>query len=490
MKVLRTAYVLVILPLLGCGPAQGEGGMLKEIESEFVQAGQRISPWVVSINIERNTPEGPAGLEPNNLNDLRKFLGLPTPDNEEDAEPSPGKDLEKRRAPRPRAAGSGFIYDAAGHIITNNHVIDDAQSIEVRLADGNTYKATVIGQDAQTDIAVIKIDTGKELPAAPLGDSDALQVGQFAIAVGSPHNLAGSLSFGHISALGRGQKDNINLPDIQFYSFIQTDAAINLGNSGGPLCNIDGEVIGINTAIVWGAESLGFAIPINMAKERIVPELISAGKVTRGYLGVEIDDVTPEYADAESLPDRLGAIVANVYPQTPAERAGMRTYDIIRTVNGEPVESASDLMSKVACLPPGVAAQVEVWREGNTIPLSVSLDERPEDPQESVLGGLVLGMRVQELSADMAQSLGFSPGIKGAYVDDVEPDSPAYEGDIRPGDVIVEAAKEPINGPDALRSIMKAKALPGKAILVRVARSGRETPFIVALRVPVEAAKP
>ena len=270
----RMARVLgwAVVFAVALAPAGARSPILREIEDSFVRLHEEVRPCVVSIQVQ-----GPATAESNEgLDELHQFFGLPVPEKGQPEE-------------APEATGSGFIYDTEGHIVTNNHVIANATRIEAILSSGKRYEATVVGTDPDTDLAVIKIETDEILTLARLGDSSLLKVGQFAIAMGSPRGFEGSLSFGHISALGRNNLWGLQAQGIRFQNLIQTDAAINLGNSGGPLCNIDGEVVGINIAIIWGANSIGFAIPVNEVKN-IVPDLIADGKVTRGFLGVHIDD--------------------------------------------------------------------------------------------------------------------------------------------------------------------------------------------------------
>jgi len=369
-------------------------------------------------------------------------------------------------------------------------VVADAKSITVKLWNGKTFDATVVGRDPQTDLAVIKIEPDFDLPVATLGDSSTLRVGQFAMAAGNPARLEGSLSFGHITALGRGRHDAIRLPDpvLRFMDFIQTDAAINLGNSGGPLCNIDGEVIGINIAIVWGAESIGFAIPVNTAK-KVVPELIAKGKVVRGFLGVQIDDAA-NYADADNLPDRKGAYVVSVIPDKPAAKAGVQVYDVIKKVNGQVVENASDLTFKVAEVPPGETVTLEVWRNGKTLELKAQLEELSDEQIAQATGAQeptresTLGLRVQALTNDMIDALGLEQGTKGVIVSSVEPDSPAEKAGIIENDVIIEVAKQPVSSPQEFTKIIREHSEPGKAILLRVLRSPNKTPIIIPIRIP------
>ena len=482
MRQTKGIAVLAISALTLAGAAHATSALLKEIEGAFIELGEKVRPTVVYIEVERSAPESVQTFPFPGIEEMFPFFGRPRPEGR--TRP------EVRRIPRAISSGSGFIYDKRGHIITNNHVIAEAKTITVKLWNGKTYEASVVGTDPQTDLAVIKIEPDVDLPVARLGDSSTLRVGQFAMAVGNPARLEGSLSFGHVTALGRGRQDAIRLPDpvLRFMDFIQTDAAINLGNSGGPLCNSDGEVIGINLAIVWGAESLGFAIPVNTAK-RVVPELIAKGKVTRGFLGVQIDDAN-NYAEADNLPDSQGAYVVSVIPDKPAARAGIQVYDVIRKVNGEPVENASDLTFKIAEIPPGQTVSLEIWRNGKSIDLQAQLDELSDDQlvaaygEAAPVGENLLGLRVQALTGDIIDALGLEAGTKGVIVSSVDPDSPAERAGIVENDVIIEVAKQPVDSPQAFLELIKENSAPGKAILVRVLRAPNRIPLILTIRVP------
>ncbi|MBI4558718.1 MAG: trypsin-like peptidase domain-containing protein [Candidatus Hydrogenedentes bacterium] len=427
--------------------------VLRDMESAFIRIGEEVRPCVV--NIEAKGGAGPETMpNPEQWEDLFKYFSIPIPE----------EGPRRFRMQRPTATASGFIFDKQGHIITNNHVVADAARIIVKLWDEKEYEAKVVGRDEDTDVAVIKIEPDRDLPVARLGDSDSLKVGQFAIAVGNPGGLEGTLSFGHISALGR---ENLRLPrELRIQGFIQTDAAINLGNSGGPLCNIEGEVIGINTAIVMGAESLGFAMPINTAK-KVVPELISTGSVVRGYLGVGIKDAK-EYAEAVGLPDEKGAFVEQVNPDTPAARAGIKINDVIRKVNGETVEGSSDLVNRISAMAPGSTANLEVWRKENSVQLQAQLDKYAGSVEKATQGREVVGLRVQSLTSELAENMGLPSNTKGVVVSDVEPGSAAEDAGIRHGDIIVEVAQEPVANTDDFYRLMQEQAQPGKPVLIRV----------------------
>jgi serine protease Do len=277
-------------------------------------------------------------------------------------------------------------------------------------------------------------------------------------------------------------REGLNL-GLRFQDLIQTDAAINLGNSGGPLCNIDGEVIGINVAIVFGAESLGFAIPVNAAK-KIIPDLISEGKVTRGYLGVYID-AAKDYAEALGLPDKKGAFVIDVSEDAPAARAGIKADDVIRKVNGNIIENDSDLKVKVSDIDPGETVTVEVWRDGAPMELNVELEAFPEDdlatPQ--AVSEDILGLRTQPLTDELRERLGLETDLTGVVVSEVDFNSPADKAGIQAGDIVIRVGKQPIKNVDDFRGLMKEQAQPGASILIRLYR-GEQIPTVAVLKVP------
>ncbi len=365
-----------------------------------------------------------------------------------------------------RSLGSGFIISREGLILTNNHVVENADEIVVRLANGKEQKATVVGRDPKTDIAVIKIDFPEDLSSVSLGDSDKLQVGEWVFAIGNPFGLENTVTAGIVSAKGRfigqGSYDN----------FIQTDAAINPGNSGGPLINLNGEVVGINTAIfsrTGGNIGIGFAIPINLAKE-LLPELKEKGRVTRGWLGVYIQKVTPEIAESLGLKEPNGALVADVMPDAPAAKAGVEVGDVIVEFDGHPVHESNELPIIVARTPIGKKAKMKIIRGGDDKTLNVEIGELKEE-EVSVASGKAedFGLTVQPLSPDIAESLGVDPNTKGVVVAGVEPGSSADEAGLRRGDVIVEVNRTQIDGLPAYRKALK-DASSKKSILFLVRR--------------------
>ncbi len=463
-------FVAVALALgaLLCTGASFAQDLLHQIQSEYVALHEKLRPAVVNIDVKGKQESESAGQ----MDDLFHFFNVPAP-----------QERQRGPAPRMRGTGSGFIYDPQGYIITNNHVVEQAEEITVRLASGKEYPAKVIGTDPETDLAVIKIEASEPLTALTLGDSDKVKVGEFAIAIGSPRGFEGSVSFGHISALGREGLAGLTMQGLTFQHLIQTDAAINLGNSGGPLCNIDGEVVGINTAIVMGANSIGFAIPINTAKNT-VPVLISQGKVTRGYLGVSIDDAK-NYQDVNTLglPDDNGAVVRQVQPDTPASKAGLQTYDVIRKVNGEPVKNASELVRKISAFPPGTTVKLEVLREKNTIEVDVNLMERNLVANQRAAEKPVFGLKVQELNPQILERMGMGKDVKGVIVVDVESGSPAEEARLMQGDIITEVAQKSVTSPAEFRQLVEKNAEPGKSLLIRFVR-GNNNPDITIIHVP------
>jgi len=477
MRQMKVMTLLVAAALLlGTGAAHAMSPVLKEMEDSFVRLHEEVRPSVVNIQTT-----GAAAEMDGRMEDLFRFFGVP------EGQGTPGPNRPAPRMPRPQATGSGFIYNAEGYIVTNNHVVEDAQEIVVRLFNGNEYEAKVIGRDPDTDLAVIKIEPGEELPVARLGDSDTLKVGQYAIAMGSPRGFEGSLSFGHISALGRDNLTGLAIQGLRFQNLIQTDAAINLGNSGGPLCNISGEVVGINVAILYGANSIGFAIPVNKAKE-VVPELIANGKVTRGYLGVGVRDANGDLAEGVDLPDARGAFVDKVMEGTPAARAGIEYYDVIRKVNGDVVEDASGLIRLISAYSPGTIVVLEVWRDGKTIDVEVKLDEW--NPDQVAMAGAEresdkLGLTVRDISADLRRRLGLDEAVQGVLVTDVEPGSPAEEANLLHGDIILEVARQVVPDTGAFREVVQEKAEPGASLLVRYKRGGND-PTITVVKVPEE----
>jgi len=373
------------------------------------------------------------------------------------------------------AQGSGFIISKDGYILTNNHVVRNTDSIRVKLADGREFKANVVGADPQTDVAVIKIN-GKNLPVLPLGDSDKLEVGEWVIAIGNPFGLSHTVTVGVVSAKGRSR---IGINDYE--DFIQTDAAINPGNSGGPLVNIHGEAVGINTAIYsksGGYMGIGFAIPINMAKA-VKDQILKKGKVTRGWLGVVIQDIDEDLAQSFGLKNTGGALISEVSEGSPADKAGLKQGDIILRLNGKKVDNVGELRNKIALTAPGTKVTIEVLREKRHKVFNVTIGEQPAYRSMGMMSQhkilRKLGFVVQELTPDLAQQFGYREG-QGVLVTEVEPGSPASRLGIRPGNLIEEVNRKRIhNMGEFLRTLRMSEKT--KIVLLRI-RDGEFSRYV------------
>ncbi len=345
---------------------------------------------------------------------------------------------------RQRSLGSGFIIDPQGFILTNNHVIENADEIKVRLSNEKEYEATVVGKDPATDLALIKVMTKEKLPTVILGDSDALRVGEWVLAIGNPFGYGHTVTVGIISAMGR------TIGAGPYDDFIQTDASINPGNSGGPLFNVRGEVVGINTAIVASGQGIGFATPINKARD-LLPQL-KEGKVTRGWLGVGIQEVSNDLAQKFGLKDKRGALVSEVFPGEPAEKAGVKRGDIILDLSGKQIKSVKELLNIAASLPVGRKIDIKVWRDGKILSLNVIVGKRPDErklssrswrtPQEEEEEES-LGITVAEITPDLARRLEL-PKKEGVIVKSVKPQSPAGKAGLQRGDIILEINRIPV----------------------------------------------
>ena len=362
---------------------------------------------------------------------------------------------------RDKSLGSGFIINRDGYIVTNDHVVRDAESIQVKLSNEKVYNAKVVGRDQKTDLAVIRIDAKEPLTPAVLGNSDGLQVGQWAIAIGNPFGLDRTVTVGVISATGRSGMGIETYED-----FIQTDASINPGNSGGPLLNIHGEVVGINTAIVAAGQGIGFAIPVNMAKN-VITQLMQKGKVSRGWLGVSIQPVTGTLAESFGLKKATGALVSDVMAGSPAARGGLKQGDVITRFDGKEIRDSKQLQLIVAETPANKAVGVELIREGKPLTLSVTIgsadNATASGRPESVPADNWLGLSVEELPQSQR-----GRGVTGVLVTDVEEGSTAAEGGIRPGDVIQAVNQRRIAGlGDYTAAMRQAEQRGAVAFLVR-----------------------
>lgn len=374
-----------------------------------------------------------------------------------------------------QSLGSGFIFDKSGFIITNNHVVEKADEIKVKLADGREFTAKVVGRDPKTDLALIKISSlFKDLPTLPLGDSDKMRVGDWVLAIGNPFGLEHTVTQGIISAKGRvigsGPYDN----------FIQTDAPINPGNSGGPLMNLHGEVIGINSAIIASGQGIGFAIPSNMAKS-VISQLKEKGKVVRGWIGVSIQSLTPELSQSLGLKQTEGALVGDIVQGGPADAAGIKRGDVIVSFNGKPVKNVSSLSRAVAEAGVGQAVEVKVARGGKELPLRITVQEMTEERMSprAFQPRSELGITVENITPQIANQLRLRDR-NGVVVMEIEPGSPAESAGMQPGDVIREVNRTPVRNLNEYHSAM-AKAGKDAPVLFLI-RRGEQT-FYLSLRV-------
>lgn len=426
----------------------------------FADIAERLNPAVVNIDA---TSRGSASR--------RRRFGAPLPDSPDLFERPFDRD---REGPR-KGAGTGFLIDAEGFILTNHHVIDGADRILVRLTDGRTLRAQRVGSDPDTDIALIKVESPKPLPFAMLGNSDSLRVGEWVCAIGNPLAYEHTVTVGVVSYVGR------KLFDQSLDNYIQTDAAINFGNSGGPLINARGEVIGINAAISSRASNIGFAVPINQASA-ILPQLREKGRVSRGYIGVALKDVDEDLQRSLGLKTTQGALVQDVTSGSPGARAGVRTYDLVTHVDGRAMANNDALIREIASRTPGSVATLSILRDGRAMTVPVKLAERPlrshrpaEDdasgddgdrpPQPSSQRGATLGLSVRDLDRDFIQRFRLPEDLEGVVVSRVEPMSPAFDADIDRGHVVLEVNRRPVRTIDDFRRLT-AGARPGDVLAV------------------------
>jgi len=435
-------------------------GQMIETSRAFSEIVHAVSPAVVNISTTKTVRRDALPLSEDPFFDLfRPFhdFGLP-------------------KKWKEQSLGSGVIVSGDGYIITNNHVVEKSEDIRVILFDKRSFRGKVVGADPKTDIAVVKISADK-LPTIPWGDSDKLLVGEFVLAIGNPFGLSHTVTMGIISAVGRA---NVGIADYE--DFIQTDAAINPGNSGGPLVNIKGELIGINTAIFsrsGGYQGIGFAVPSNMSR-LVMDQLMKQGKIVRGWLGVTIQDITPELSQKFGLKDSNGALVGDVAKGSPAEKAGIVRGDVILEFNGKEIKSVGSLRNMVAQSKVGSQAKVKILRNGKQYGMSVVIDELPreiagapaeplpEDFQKNAFSGIT----VMDLSKEIARQLGLGANEKGVVVVKVEPGSTADEAGLKKGDVIQEMDRKRVAGVGDFNKITSAIE-PGDTTLLFVNRGGR-----------------
>ncbi len=467
VRMVRKSILLsVFIILFGVVSAQAAG------PADFTFLVKAAGPAVVNINTEKvveSRSRGPFPFPSPFEEFFRDMPGMP------DDFFGGGNAQPQQRTQR--SLGSGFLISSDGYIVTNHHVVDGADSISVSFGDKGdkekTFKAQLIGSDKITDLAILKIDA-TNLPYLKFGDSDAVQVGEWVIAIGNPFGLDHTVTAGIISAKGRSIRAN------PFDSFLQTDASINPGNSGGPLLNMAGEVIGINAAIIANGQGIGFAIPSNMAKD-IIGTLRTDRKISRGWIGVTIQTLDESGAKALGLPNTKGALIGDVLPGNPAAEAGMKPGDVILSVNGAPVDDSADLSRKIAGFKPGDKVTITVWRNGSKKDLTVKIAERETDNPKSKSGGSkqqgaissIVGMSVRALTKDDAARMRME-NASGLIITRIENGKGAAEAGLRVGDVILAANGEAVNDVDQLSKIIEDQGRERGAVMLYINRQGNK----------------
>ena len=434
----------------------------------FADLVERVSPAVVSVTAEEMQSDDQAGI-PDNI-------------------PDPFRELFKqfnqgRPTPQPRKAlsmGSGFIIDKSGLIVTNNHVIDGSKKIKVKLSDGRTFDAKLIGSDAATDVAVLRVTPDKPLPTVEFGNDRQLRVGDWVVAVGNPFGLSNTVTAGIVSSIGR----DLGGAEQPYTDFIQIDAPINRGNSGGPTFDLRGQVVGMNSMIFspsGGSVGIGFAIPASTIRETVA-QLEAHGRVARGWLGVQIQSVTPEMAASLGIAQPKGAIVASVIPDSPAAKAGLRQGDVITGINGKQVEDSHDLTRRVAGLSAGKTAEFVVSRDGSSKSISVTIGQKKDE--QIALGGVpapgaegttgqAMGLGLAAVTPDVRRTYNLDDSVQGVLITKVDPDSDAADKGLQPGDVLISVSNRSVHTPqDVVKSIAAATSAGRKSVLLLVAGDG------------------
>lgn len=433
------------------------------VPTSFADVAERANPAVVSIDVASRA---------------RRRSGLPRP-------PDEGAGPRRPEAPR-RGTGTGFIVDARGLILTNQHVVEQAERVMVKLADGRSFRAAIVGADPDIDLAVLKVEAGVPLPELRLGDSDSLRVGEWVCAIGNPFAYEHTVTVGVVSFVGR------KLFDQSLDHYIQTDAAISFGNSGGPLLNTAGEVVGINTAVSRQANNIGFSIPVNQIKD-VLPQLVSNGRVARGYLGVALRAVDAEMQKALGLGSTTGAIVEDVTAGSPAERAGLRPYDVITAIDGRQVDSDDATIRLVSRGVPGQTTRVRYWRDGRGHEVTLKLAERPlrtsasdavsPSPGRSPLNAPPeLGLSLIEVHAGNARRYDVPADMTGLLVQRVEPVSTAAEAGIERGQIVLHVNRRPVSTMTGLRRILE-QAEPGEPLALLLFDPGLDQRLLRVVRV-------
>jgi len=451
------------------------------LTTSFSSVVKKVAPSVVNV-FSSKTVRLPAGMNPF-YNDpfLRRFFGFG-----DDSGGNSNPRNPNRQSPphKEQGLGSGVIITKDGYILTNNHVVEGADEIKVGLVDGKKEcVAKLVGSDPKTDVAVLKIDA-KDLPAATLGDSDKLEVGDVVLAIGNPFGVGQTVTMGIVSALGRS---NVHIADYE--NFIQTDASINPGNSGGALVDAEGRVVGINTAILsrtGGNLGIGFAVPINLARD-IMERIIKDGRVIRGYLGIMIQPVTPELQKAFNLADSSGALVGEVTPGSAAEEAGLKAGDVIVEYDGKKVVDAKELRMVVSQMAPGKKVNLKAIREGKEKTFAVTLRELPADKQSAAGGeepnsgavGVLEGVVIADLNPEIRRQINAPEKLNGVVVMQVDPDSPAYDAGLREGDVIQEIDRKPVK--DVQEALQASRKIGAVQALLRVWSKGASRFVVVSV---------
>ena len=466
-----TAFLMLALALPAYAVKKSEVEILSKTSRAFTAVVKDAMPAVVHVTVEKS-------VDAKDYNQQFEFFNNPF------FERFFGPDFRRQFPQQPRqrrqqGQGSGFIISKDGYILTNYHVVADADTINVAMADDKKLEAKLIGSDPQSDVALIKIENGKDLPVIQMGDSNELDVGEWVIAIGNPFGLNQTVTVGVVSAKGRS---GVGLNEYE--NFIQTDAAINPGNSGGPLLNIRGEVVGINSALfsrTGGYMGIGFAIPINMVKA-INEQLQKHGKVTRGWLGVAIQDVDENLAKSFGLDEARGILVSEVQKDSPAYKAGLKQGDVIVKLNDIVLEGVNDLRNRIALIVPETKADIEVIRDGKNKKIGVIIGEQPADfgrvaqtrPDKNYMEDF--GFSFQELTPELAEQFGYKDE-KGVLIGDVEQGSVAATAGLKPGQLIQEVNKEPVSSIRELNSILKKSDNP-RRLLLRV-KSGKFSQYVV-----------
>jgi len=449
-------------------PPVDEKPLSREVgeHSSFAPVVKKVAPGVVKVFTTTKIHNTAFNGAPDGTDDFfRRFFG----------DPSQGR-MPRREfgTPRQQGIGSGVIATKDGYILTNNHVVDGADEVKVALQDGREFTAKVVGRAPKTDVAVIKIDA-KDLPAVPMADSDKVEVGDVVLAVGNPFGIGQTVTTGIVSATGRAGAIGLDYED-----FIQTDAAINPGNSGGALVDAEGRLIGINTAILsrsGGNQGIGFAVPVNIARD-VMGSLVKDGHVTRGYLGVMIQDVNPALEKEFKLKDTQGALVSDVTPKSPAEKAGFQSGDLIREFNGKKVTDSRHLKLEVARIQPGETVPVKILRDGESKTLDVTVKELPgtehlaknNDKGQGEDTGTLNGVAVADLDSKARQQFELPSTVKGAVVTEVDPNSASAEAGLKPGDVIQEINRKPVK--NAEEAVQLTEKGADKTTLLKIWRDG------------------